>query len=238
MIDRGSLLSTPELDSLWPDLLDEWLRLQGEGLSLAAPFCSAAHESYLRHSKRFMLVGRATKGDYGLAEFQDGRSLPPNELLAELKGVNRHLVQYHSKASKFWQSFTFGSRACGPANSYENAVWSNIGRLGYTDRDIDDVLYSKQSELAGRVLSAELATYQPTVVHFAVNTLGTQAILGATKSSESDWHRSPMDGLPDNVWTLYHPTTMYLWTRHPNWAPPQLITAWEDQITKHLSKLN
>jgi hypothetical protein len=234
MSDRGSLLSTPELDSLWPNLLQRWLDLEDAGLTLAAPFCSAAHESYLSHANRFMLIGRATKGDYGLAEFQNGRSQSPGELLAELKAINRHLVRYHPKSSKFWQSFTFGSRSCGPTEHFENAVWSNVGRFGFKDRDIDDLLYSKQADIAEHLLSAELEAYKPTVVHFAVNTLGSAAILRATQSSEDDWLRAPTDDLPDNVWTLYRGSTMYLWTRHPNWAPPQLITAWEAQISRHL----
>lgn len=234
MNDEDPLLSTPELDALWPDLINQWLDLEGKGLSLAAPFCSAAHESYLRYPRRFMLVGRATKGNYGVAEFRDGRSDAPDALLAALKTVNRHLVQHHPKSSKFWQSFTFGSRACGSTDSFENAVWSNVGRLGYTGRDIDDLLYSQHSQVAERLLSAELAAYQPTVVHFAVNTLGSRSILAATKSSAGDWRKTPTDGLADDVWTLYDQSTMYLWTRHPNWAPQRLISAWEEQITRYL----
>lgn len=224
-------LPTPTLDALWPD----WVALYDSFgnppmCPLAAPFWSAADKSYLNFTKRFMLVGRATAKDYGLEVFANELAKSFGAALEERKQRNRDLVADIPKRSAFWKTFAKGSRLCGSTASFENAVWTNLGKIGFSKRDIDDQLFSCQEKLAGQTLQAELQDYDPTIVHFAVGKLGGRCIYQVTGSSECDWEKE------EDVWVLDTGHRKFLWTRHPNRAPRAETGVWEAKLLRLIGK--
>jgi hypothetical protein len=230
-----STLSTPKLDLLWPVLLTtRKTLLQTITEPLAAPFWSAADESYRSFKSRFMLVGRATSGCYDAAESDSQLMVSPRDALTERKALNRHIVKNKTigRKSSFWHAFVTGSRYCGETETFENAVWSNLTKIGFTNRDVDNDLFHSQEELAENTLRAELEEYKPTIVHFAVNTLGGQCILRATATKKEDWTPlsvSITDPL-NSIWFLNSGKLKAIWTRHPNRARRELVQAWSNKL--------
>jgi hypothetical protein len=87
-------LPTPKLDLLWPALLSARQSLQQTlEETLAAPFWSAADESYRSFKLRFMLVGRATRGPYDAEEFLSQLGESQADALMGRKELNRRLVE-------------------------------------------------------------------------------------------------------------------------------------------------
>jgi hypothetical protein len=175
-----------------------------------------------------MIVGRATADDYGHCEFPAFEDVSAEDACGKMKDLNRFLVEKHPRSSRFWQAVVKGSQLCGDSPTLANTVWTNLGKIGLADKDIDDRFFAQQSELAERTLRAELVAYKPTLVHLAVGKLGGPTILEATGTQEEHWHR--LAGPHDDVWFLEGRTCSFLWTRHPNWAPPDIRQAWESQL--------
>ncbi len=226
-----STLPTPKLDLLWPALLSthQTLQLKFDG-ALAAPFWSQADASYRSFKLRFMLVGRATSGPYDTDEFLSQLKKSPVDALSERKNLNCQLVKTIKKRSPFWRAFVAGSKSCGETKQFENAVWTNLAKIGFVDKDVDNDLFHSQEELAENTLRAELEEYNPTVVHFAVNTLGGQCILRATATKEKDWTPLAKEGPLNNIWFLNSGKLKAIWTRHPNRARRELVQAWTAKL--------
>ena len=227
-------LSTPKLDVLWPALLSTRKSLQRtlEG-SLAAPFWSAADESYRSFRLRFMLVGRATSGSYDQDAFLSQLKKSSSYALLGRKELNRRLVEDHRKSSPFWRAFVAGSRLCGEGGRFENAVWTNLNKIGYAGRDVDDDLFHKQEQLAEDTLRAEIDEYRPTAIHFAVGTLGGQCIFRATGTMDEDWQRLGEVGSPEReIWFINSRKLKAVWTRHPNRAKRQLVQSWTTKLAE------
>jgi hypothetical protein len=226
-----STLPTPKLDLLWPALLSAHLSLQQTPKEmLAAPFWSAADASYRSFKLRFMLVGRATSGDYDEREFISQLKNSSAEALIGRKELNRRLVETISKKSPFWRAFVSGSKSCGETKAFENSVWTNLAKIGFANKDVDDDLFHRQEQLAENTLRAELDEYNPTVVHFAVGKLGGQCILRATGTKDKDWDRLANDGPKNDIWFLNSGKFKAVWTRHPNWATKELVQAWTAKL--------
>jgi hypothetical protein len=226
-----STLPTPRLDLLWPASLSIRQSLQQTFEEpLAAPFWSAAAESYGSFKSRFMLVGRATSGLYEEDEYLCQLKKSPTDALMGRKELNRRLVETIQKKSPFWRAFVTGSVCCEETEAFENAVWTNLTKIGFANRDVDDDLFHRQEELAENTLRAELGEYNPTIVHFAVGTLGGQCIYRATGTKEADWTPLPGDGPLKDIWSLNSRHLRAIWTRHPYFAKKELVDAWTAKL--------
>jgi len=226
-------LLTPKLDLLWPALLSTRHSLQQTFEEpLAAPFWSAADESYRSFKLRFMLVGRATSGPYDADEFLNQLKKSSADALMERKTLNRWCIGHIRKTSPFWRSFVTGSKCCGVAEAFENAVWSNLAKVGFAKpkKDVNTDLFRQQEELAENTLRAELDVYRPTVVHFAVGTLGGECIYRATGTTRRDWEPLAKDGALNDIWFLNSGKLKAIWTRHPNFAKKELVDAWTAKL--------
>jgi hypothetical protein len=222
------LLETPRLDELWPDWLSALDGAEKERPGeLAAPFYSAASASWEQQRHRFMIVGQATRGAWRHEDFDANAS--PSTSLEERKRANREHIACH-KRSAFWRAFEFGS-GLSATTRYDNAVWTNIGKIGLCTKNIDGSLMSRQSELATETLRVELEEYRPTLVHFATGQVGDKCILAATGTKDSDWSRLGQGDLND-IWFIRIDGCSMVWTRHPNWAKPHLVAAWNDKLMK------
>jgi hypothetical protein len=224
------MLETPLLDSLWSECLSTRKKISYNYDSLAAPFWSAADARLGEFEKRFMMVGRATRGPFEPGAFTAALEKSPASALEERKRFNRTLVHRHSKSSGFWRAFVYGSKLCGSADPFENAVWTNLTKIGLANKDVDTALFSLQEDLSTRILKAELEAYNPTLVHLAVNTLGSECIFKATGTKDADWERLALDGPNDDIWFLDFGRRKMIWTRHPNRAPPTLVSAWNTKL--------
>ena len=109
----------------------------------------------------------SNKGKLWTAEFRDGRSDAPDALLAALKTVNRRLVQHHPKSSNSGRVLRLKVEPAVRRTASKTRSGPTSDASG-TQGGIDELLYSRQSQIAERLLSAELAACQPTVVYFAV----------------------------------------------------------------------
>lgn len=225
-----STLPTPKLDLLWPALLSTRQSLQ-QSLEekLAAPFWSAADESYRSFNLRFMLVGRATRSDYDELEFLSQLRKSSAEALMGRKTLNRQIVETIKKTAPFWRAFVAGSKSCGETKAFENSVWTNLSKIGFANRDVDDDLFG-QEEIAESTLRAELEEYNPTVVHFAVGKLGGECILRSTGTKDKDWTRLADDGPKNDIWFINSGKLKAVWTRHPNFAKKELVQAWTTKL--------
>jgi hypothetical protein len=224
-------LPTPKLDLLWPALLTARQSLrQALEETLAAPFWSAADESYRSFKLRFMLVGRATRGPYDAEEFLSQLEESQAEALMGRKELNRRLVETIRKTSPFWRAFVTGSKYCGETEAFENAVWTNLTKIGFANMDVVDDLFHRQEELAENTLRAELDAYRPTVVHFAVGNLGGECIYRATGTTRRDWKTLAKDGLLNDIWFLNTGRLKAIWTRHPNRARKDQVQAWNAKL--------
>lgn len=227
-----STLPAPKLDLLWPALLRTRTALaKTTGEPLAAPFWSAADESYRSCKLRFMLVGRATSGCYEEAEFLTQLKRSSAVALTGRKELNRRLVEGHPK-SPFWRAFVSGSKSCGSAGSFCNSVWTNLAKIGFANRDIDNGgdLFRGQEDLVEDILRAEIEEYKPTVVHFAVGILGGDCIYRATGTKEKDWTPLAKDGPKKDIWSINSRKLKAIWTRHPNRARKELVDAWNNKL--------
>jgi hypothetical protein len=230
-----TFLETSDLDLTWPKWVAKYQKLSLRWPSqVAGPFVSAAHASYVDQPKRFMLVGRATGGKYEREDFRTDEASHESDLLLERKKLNRRLVEEHPKSSKFWQAFMRGSQLCGGGDGFINAVWSNLAKVGFNDRDVNDELMAAQSDLATETLKLELAVYRPTLIHFVTNSLGDQCIFAATQIAREDWEPLNKDtkSPQNNVWFHIGDQRRILWTRHPNWADTELVSAWNKKLSE------
>jgi hypothetical protein len=184
-----------------------------------------------------MLVGRATSGTYDSVEFRSQLKKSPADALVERKVLNRRIVEHIPKFSSFWRAFVTGSRLCGAGEAFENAVWTNLTKIGYADRDVDTKLFHDQEELAEKTLRAELNDYQPNTVHFAVGTLGGACILRATGTKNEDWERLAADGPKNDIWFLNSGGCKMIWTRHPNRARQEVVHAWNEKLQELVGEL-
>ena len=181
-----------------------------------------------------MLVGRATSGPYDMGGFQSQLEKSEADALVGRKALNRQLVQTIKKSSAFWKAFRKGSDCCGTVDSFQNAVWTNLAKIGYgtPKKDVKDngALFRGQKDIAERTLRAELEEFNPTIVHFAVGILGGECIYRATGTVRRDWETLANESPLNDVWFLNSGHLRAIWTRHPNFAPKELVDAWTAKL--------
>lgn len=214
--------SLSELQAQWIKLHDD---LGGvfERQKLAAPFVSIREEGDLGAVKSpILLVGKATKGDWEMDQFQSRKGEPLSKRLDERRQATlRHLAWRRTedrRASAFWR---FRS---GLEKISQPVIWTNLAKIGAVKLNPHWLFLQKQSELAQQTLRAEIKEYRPVLVVLITNTFAAQEIAHPVFGPKDVWQRSSDDAIWWRARSQTQPAV--LWVDHPQGKANDKLHRW------------
>lgn len=184
---------------------------------LAGPFFSDWTDQ--GREQPILLLGKATAGDWHLAEFEAARVSDPVERVYERRKRSReHLKAMAEKpSSAFWRFWT-GLRALG-----RPVIWSNLAKIGVQRGNPTGGYLQAQRALAVETLRDEITEYSPALIVIACD-YAKDILQPALGTSRSDWEERS-----DNEFCWIDRDRhgwAALWTDHPERKSRERLELW------------